>query len=113
LPAARSESWRPETNFDRIWAIVRAIPQGRVMTYGQVACTAGFTHGARLAGRAMHAARGLPWQRVVAAAGPGLARLALRDPAGREQQRALLEREGVRFLPNGMIDLARFGVDSS
>jgi methylated-DNA-protein-cysteine methyltransferase related protein len=100
----------PETNFDRIWAVVRGIPPGCVMTYGQVARAAGFTHGARLAGRAMHAAKGLPWHRVVAAARPGYARIAVNDPATHDLQRKLLLREGVKFLSNGCIDLERFGV---
>jgi methylated-DNA-protein-cysteine methyltransferase related protein len=98
-----------ETNFSRIWAVVRAIPRGLVMTYGQVAAAAGFSHGARLAGRAMHAGQDLPWHRVVASAGPGLARISIRDPATSRLQRTLLRREGVELRPDGCIELERFG----
>lgn len=58
----------------------------------------------------MHAAKGIPWHRVVAAAGKGFARIALRDPEASAQQRALLKREKVVVLPDGRIDLQRYGV---
>jgi len=99
----------PDTGFARIHAVVRKIPRGRVMTYGAVARAAGFTHGARLAGRALAAAHDLPWQRVVAQRGPGVAQLAIREPFTRDLQRALLEREGVRFRRDGGISLRRYG----
>lgn len=97
------------TGFDLIHAVVRAIPRGRVMTYGAVAQAAGFTRGARLAGRALHAAGDLPWHRVVGRRRPGVAHITIRDPATHDLQRALLEAEGVRFDPRGGIDLARYG----
>jgi methylated-DNA-protein-cysteine methyltransferase-like protein len=93
----------------RICAVVRRIPRGRVATYGQVARVAGLGENARLVGYAMAALPDdttVPWQRVVNAQG----RVSLRSVAGADAlQRALLEREGVRFDARGRIDLAVHG----
>lgn len=97
---------RNET-YARIWAVVRRIPRGRVATYGQVAHEAGFPRQARLAGYALHQTpprMKLPWQRVINAQGR------ISFPEGTEhydEQRRLLEEEGVLFL-NGRINLARY-----
>ena len=68
---------------------------------------------ARQVGYAMYALpRGtrVPWQRVINAQG----RVSLRRSPGAElTQRALLEREGVRFGPGGRIALERFGWSAS
>lgn len=93
--------------YERIWAVVRRVPRGRVATYGQVARLAGLVNGARQAGYALHALRphtAVPWHRVVNAAGG----ISLSDVAGAVTQRLLLEREGVRFDAAGRVDLARF-----
>jgi methylated-DNA-protein-cysteine methyltransferase related protein len=96
--------------FARIWRVVRAIPRGRVMTYGEVARRAGLPRGARTVGRAMAAsAAALPWQRVVGLRRAGTAHITIRDPLAAGLQRALLEQEGVRFGSGGAISLARFG----
>ena len=97
--------------YDEFYAVVRRIPRGRVLTYGQVAELAGHPGAARAAGAAMRAStgRGLPWQRVVGAHARGLAKIAILDPVGGSVQRALLEKEGVTFTPGGYIRLAHFG----
>lgn len=97
--------------YDELYAVVRAIPRGRVLTYGQVAELAGHPGAARAAGAAMRAStgRGLPWQRVVGAHARGLGKVAILDPIGGAVQRALLEKEGVTFTPAGYIALARHG----
>ena len=77
------------------YALVKKIPRGRVMTYGQLAAAVKLPGGARAAGRAMAAcpsACGIPWHRVVGAGG----RLLLREP-NIWLQRKLLEGEGVTF----------------
>ncbi len=93
----------------RIHAVVRRIPRGRVGSYGQVARVAGLASHARLVGYAMAAlpdGTNVPWQRVVNAQG----RVSPRATPGYDSlQRAVLEREGVRFDATGRIDLARFG----
>jgi methylated-DNA-protein-cysteine methyltransferase-like protein len=94
--------------YDRILAVVRRVPRGRVATYGQVAALAGYPRSPRLAGYALHAlpeGTPVPWHRVVAAGGRlSLARL---SPDGAITQRLRLEREGVRFDARGRADLAR------
>jgi methylated-DNA-protein-cysteine methyltransferase-like protein len=88
--------------YERIYAVVRRIPRGRVATYGEVAAAAGFPHAPRLAGYALYAlpeGSPLPWHRVVGAGGRlSLARL---SPDGALTQRMRLEREGVRFDARG------------
>jgi methylated-DNA-protein-cysteine methyltransferase related protein len=77
-----------------IEAAIRAIPRGKVSTYGSVARAAGIPHGARLAARVLRYDRGfgLPWQRVLGAGGE----IKLRGDSAIEQ-RLRLEAEGVRF----------------
>jgi methylated-DNA-protein-cysteine methyltransferase-like protein len=77
---------------ERLRAQVHRIPRGRVATYGEVARAAGFPGAARQVAWALHASRGLPWQRVVGSGG----RILLRGEAGLEQ-RLRLQAEGVRF----------------
>ncbi len=92
-----------------IYQVVRRIPRGRVATYGQVAELAGLPGGARVAGAAMRASDGLPWQRVVGKRGPARAGIQIHDPVGASIQRHLLEAEGVEVSERGLIDLTRFG----
>jgi methylated-DNA-protein-cysteine methyltransferase-like protein len=93
--------------FERVYAAVRAIPRGRVATYGQVATLAGLAGRPRLAGYALHGSaphHALPWHRVLGAGGRlSLARL---DPAAAETQRLRLAGEGVRFTSRGRVDLS-------
>lgn len=98
---------RKEEVFRGVYAVVRKIPKGRVMTYGQIATLIGNRVSPRAVGWAMHGCpRGVPWQRVVNASG-GTSTDRLPDmPPG--LQRALLEAEGVAFRPNGTLDLARY-----
>jgi methylated-DNA-protein-cysteine methyltransferase-like protein len=94
--------------YQRIYAIVRRIPRGRIATYGQVAELAGLGGHARQVGYALHsldAGDRIPWHRVLNAQGRVSARS---EPGGDRVQRALLEREGVRFDTSGRADLARF-----
>lgn len=91
---------------ERVIAVVEAVPEGRVVTYGQVASLIGSPRAARQVGNALYRLRddSVPWQRVVNAGG-GLS--TYRIGAG-ELQRALLEAEGVRFDAEGRIDLERY-----
>ncbi len=56
---------------NRVLAVVRRIPVGRVATYGEVARLAGRPRAARAVGNIMREARvpGLPYHRVIAAGG--------------------------------------------
>jgi methylated-DNA-protein-cysteine methyltransferase-like protein len=95
--------------WERVYAVVRRIPRGRVATYGQVARLAGLGAQARQAGYALHALpwEGLaPWHRVINARGA----ISLPPAGGADlTQRLRLEREGVRFDARGRVDLARYG----
>jgi methylated-DNA-protein-cysteine methyltransferase-like protein len=96
--------------FEKILAVVRTIPRGRVATYGEVAELAGFPRGARVAGYALRASKGtVPWQRVLGVKRRGIAHVTIKDPIGAAMQRQLLEREGVKFMANGGVDLERYG----
>jgi methylated-DNA-protein-cysteine methyltransferase related protein len=95
------------SSYQRIYAIVRRIPKGRVATYGQVASLAGLKGHARQVGYALYALPDdtvIPWHRVVNASG-GISLRAM--PGGELVQRALLEREGVRVDPRGKVPLPR------
>jgi len=97
------------TKFERIYAVVRRIPSGRVATYGQVAALAGLPGRARFVGYALAALpdrSGVAWQRVVNAQG----RISPRGegPDWALLQRAMLRREGVRFGRTGAIPLTVF-----
>ena len=97
------------SSYERIYAVVRKIPRGRVASYGQVARLAGLPGRARQVGYAMHALPSgtrVPWHRVVNAEGKVSRR---RIPGAELTQRVLLEREGIRFGPGKRIPLARFG----
>ena len=83
--------------FKRVYAVVRTIPRGKVLTYGQIATLLGSPYMARQVGWAMHGCpKGLPWQRVVGAGGRILVN-SLSVGGGALLQRRLLELEGVRF----------------
>lgn len=89
-------------NFDHeIYDIVRQIPPGRVITYGEIARLAGFPTLARRVGKALaRTPRYIPCHRVVGSNG--------RMVPGWTEQRTLLEREGVAFRTNGCVDMGRF-----
>jgi len=96
------------TAYQRIFAVVRRIPRGRVATYGQVAELAGLEGHARQVGYALHnSPAGLPWHRVINAQGCISARKA--SDWG-ELQRNLLEAEGIEFDLQGRVDLKRFRI---
>lgn len=92
-------------SFDEaVYALVRRVPPGRVVTYGQVAALVGVPRAARAVGQAMRRCpAGVPWHRVVNGQG-GVSRRP--NPSSMLTQRLLLTREGVRFV-RGRVDLAR------
>ena len=87
--------------------IVATIPRGKVATYGQIAEMAGAPGAAREVGHVMArvaAGLDLPCHRVVNKTGTLAPGFAL---GGQERQRDMLETEGVTFLADGRIDMAR------
>jgi methylated-DNA-protein-cysteine methyltransferase-like protein len=76
----------------RIEQTIRAIPRGKVSTYGAVARLAGFPGASRQVAAVLRRGFGLPWQRVLGAGGE----IKLTGDSAIEQ-RLRLEAEGVRF----------------
>lgn len=76
----------------RLEQTIRAIPRGKVSTYGGVARAAGFPGAARQVAATLRRGFGLPWQRVLGAGGA----IKLQGDSAVEQ-RLRLEAEGVRF----------------
>jgi methylated-DNA-protein-cysteine methyltransferase related protein len=84
-----------KSGWERVYKLVKKIPRGRVVTYGEIARALKLPGGARTAGRAMAgcpAGQGVPWHRVLGAGG----RLLIREQVAALQRR-LLESEGVSF----------------
>ncbi|MXV19065.1 MGMT family protein [Deinococcus xianganensis] len=89
---------------ERVLALVARIPEGRVMTYGQLALLAGNPGAARQAGFVLNSLVGgsdLPWQRVINAQG----RVSTHKVGFGDMQERLLMAEGVEFR-DGRCDLA-------
>src|SRR6476619_1557809 len=96
-----------KTYRERVYEIVRQIPVGRVMTYGQIAIILGEGYTARTVGYVMHGAEteNVPWQRVINSQGKcSTGRLTM--PVNLQQE--LLEAEGVVFNVAGKCELGRF-----
>jgi methylated-DNA-protein-cysteine methyltransferase-like protein len=92
-----------ELNFkQRVEELVRQIPRGRVMTYGQLAALCGNPRAARIVGGIAHFGDpSLPWQRVVNKQGG----LASGYPGGRSGHRQVLESEGVSVSNNYQVNI--------
>jgi methylated-DNA-protein-cysteine methyltransferase-like protein len=103
-----AESLREAPTYERIYAVVRRIPPGRVATYGQVATIVGGCT-ARMVGYAMAALpydTDVPWQRVINRQGKISPRAA---GDGTLRQRQLLEAEGVDFDEASRVDFEEVG----
>jgi methylated-DNA-protein-cysteine methyltransferase-like protein len=82
--------------------IVRQIPKGRVMTYGQIAAICGNAQAARIVGGIAHFGDpDLPWQRVVNKKGG----LASGYPGGRATHKIDLEAEGIAVSDDYIVDI--------
>jgi methylated-DNA-protein-cysteine methyltransferase-like protein len=103
---------------NRVWEIVRQVPPGKVTSYGQIAKMIpppGLmpqrrydAFGPRWVGSAMaKCPDDVPWQRVINSKGE------ISTRPGAQEQRRLLEEEGVEFDERGRVDLNRFGWDAA
>ena len=98
--------------FERIYNVVKRIPQGKVATYGQVAMVAGNPRWARVVGYALHCnpdPENIPCYRVVNREGRV-------SPAfvfgGQNVQIEMLKADGVRFLDETHVDMLNFCVET-
>jgi len=103
----KSTKSNPDRDYrERVYRIVRSIPSGRVMTYGQLAEILGEGYTPRTVGFVMHGSDdGTPWHRVINAQGAcSTGRIAL--PSDKQQR--MLEAEGVEFNERGRCDLQSY-----
>lgn len=95
------------TFFESVYEVVKRIPKGKVLTYGDVARAVGAPRSARQVGWALHSNPQpgvIPCHRVVFGDGRLTEGFAF---GGKEVQKALLEAEGVEF-ENDVIDLKKY-----
>jgi methylated-DNA-protein-cysteine methyltransferase-like protein len=88
----------------KVISIIKNIPEGHVMTFGQVARMAGSPRAARQVVRILHSLsrkHQLPWHRVINARGE----IGLKDIG---EQKFLLEAEGVEVSQSGSIPLEKY-----
>jgi methylated-DNA-protein-cysteine methyltransferase related protein len=107
MPARKGSSGGYAPFTARAIQVIRSIPRGKVATYGQVAGVAGSPLAARQVVRILHSlsdAERLPWHRVIGSGGS----ISLRPGAGFEEQRALLQAEGVMVSRAGRVTLETY-----
>ena len=96
------------STYEKIYAIVRQIPEGKVASYGQIARIVGRCT-PRMVGYAMSSLKSgsdVPWQRVINSQGKISPH---GDEIGSGIQRKILEDEGVVFNDRGVVDFSIFG----
>ena len=92
---------------ERVVEIIKGIPEGKVMTYGQIAALAGSPRGARQVVRVLHTLSEkykLPWYRVINSKGE----ISIKDYESRNLQKVFLESEGVKITGSRTVDLNEF-----
>ncbi len=91
----------PTDFFYKVISIIRAIPIGKVMSYGSIAETAGNSRASRQVSRILHSSSGayaLPWHRVVNKSG-----CVVLKGEGFFEQCTLLKNEGIDLTDSGCI----------
>ena len=91
----------------KVIEIIKSIPKGKICTYGTIALMAGQPNGARQVTRILHSMSrkyDLPWYRIINAKGL----ISLPKSHGYEEQKALLQSEGVKFDDKDRIDLKKY-----
>ncbi|MFS0672121.1 MGMT family protein [Ornithinibacillus sp. 179-J 7C1 HS] len=92
---------------EKVINIIKQIPEGKVMTYGQIARIAGSPRAARQVVRILHSMSKkyhLPWHRVINSRG----KIAIKDQAAYQEQLLNLEAEGVEMGQQDCIDLEKY-----
>ncbi len=92
---------------EKVIRLIQSIPKGKVLTYGRIAKLAGNPQAARQVSWILHSSTkkyNLPWHRVINSKGL----IALKAEIEKQDQKFLLEKEGVKFNGKFKIDLASF-----
>ncbi|MBN3524206.1 MGMT family protein [Paenibacillus apiarius] len=87
--------------------IIKGIPEGKVMTYGQIARLAGSPRAARQVVRILHSMSGkyrLPWHRVI----NSLGEIAIKDDESKSLQQLFLQGEGIEIGEDNRVNLERY-----
>ena len=90
--------------YQDVYSVVKEIPRGKVISYGEIARLIGWGKYSRMVGKTMSQVSDtlkLPCHRVVNSSG--------RTVPGWEEHRILLEKEGVLFRANGCVDMKKCG----
>jgi methylated-DNA-protein-cysteine methyltransferase-like protein len=107
-PRRRAPTSAPPRFYRLVYRLVRRVPRGRVVTYGQVAAILGQPRGARAVGMALGAlgpsqVDAVPWHRGINAPRRCSHRAGLWGGIHQE----MVEAEGLAFDRRGHVDLAR------
>ncbi len=92
----------------QVYQLVRKIPQGRVMTYGQIAFLAGQPKAARVVGNILHQnpdPKDIPCHRVVSKNGEVGRNYRF---GGWKEQKRKLKKEGIEFKDERHVNLEKF-----
>ena len=98
----------PSNFFQQVYSLVSLVPYGRVASYGQIASLLGQPRAARTVGWALHGlpeGSSVPWHRIIN--NQGRITNSNREDSI-QQQRSLLEAEGVVFGPDGRADMSQY-----
>jgi methylated-DNA-protein-cysteine methyltransferase-like protein len=88
--------------YQQVYKIVAQIPEGKVLSYGQIAWMIGMPQAAQAVGWALRVCpQELPWQRVVRQDG------SISGGLKPDVRKLCLEAEGVAFTPDGRVDMAK------
>jgi methylated-DNA-protein-cysteine methyltransferase-like protein len=105
----RSKAFFNQDFKTKVIYITKHIPQGKVTTYGTISTLAGVPRAARMVGGILHFYSdqfNLPWQRVVNRQGFISTRC---ENHLRDEQKELLQMEGIEVTDDFMIDLEKYG----
>jgi methylated-DNA-protein-cysteine methyltransferase-like protein len=104
---SNKSQWTPFQ--EAVLIIVRTIPKGYVMSYGQVAAYMGLPRGARQVGWALHSLGGMadfPWWRVIN--NTGKITIKGEGPDTPQAQQELLECDGVSVSSDFVVDMRKY-----
>ncbi len=88
----------------KVEIILKNIPHGKVTSYGTIAALAGSPRAARQVVQIIHRTDNIPWHRVINSKGE----IAIKDPAGFQEQKILLALENITTDKNGKLEMSQY-----